>query len=348
MTTKWTVRSVARTALGYVFIAVTSCAIALANGQPAPAADDETKIDLRLFGNDKLDGFDGCFFALWQHNRDPQTDAYAYVLYQPFCGDGAPLPAWMKIGKDFHELDAVATGDTTNGGLADFHVFRDSRSDSIAFVDIHASTDSRNISAITDAHLTLVQTGKLPFRMKAKGAVGCPEPAASDAITLGPPQNFDGLRFVPATILKTISQQLGDTCTPEDTPGAGAVHAISDAMSLWQIPCMLGAYQGSSVFVAAINDTPEHHVMLNFPDPPGEGSGDRYDIMSPTVDPARGTVTSIAYARGSSDCGIYERHQLVAVEGEAVEFELLEYREKTQCDGAATKPEQFPLVYSAR
>lgn len=348
MTTKWTVRSVARAALGYAAIAVTSCAIALANGQPAAAADDEVKIDLRLFGKDKLDGFDGCFFALWQHNRDPQTDAYAYVLYQPFGGDGAPLPAWMKVGKGFLELDAVATGDTTNGGLANFHVFRDSHSDSIAFVDIHGATDNGNVRTIDDAHLTLVQSGKPPFRIRAKGAVGCPERAASDAITLGPPQNFDGLRFVPASILKTISQQLGDICSPENTPGAGTVHAISDAMSLWQVPCMLGAYQGSSVFVAAINDRPEHHVVLNFPDPPGEGSGDRFDIMSPTVDPARGTVTSIAYGRGSGDCGIYERHQLVTMEGEAVEFELLEYREKTQCDGVATKPEQFPPVYSAR
>jgi hypothetical protein len=35
----------------------------------------------------------------------------------------------------------------------------------------------------------------------------------------------------------------------------------------------------------------------------------------------------------------------VTIEGQ---FELLEYREKPQCDGPPMKPEQFPLVFRAK
>ncbi len=314
----------------------------------AQAADDSDKIDLRLFGKQQLDGFDGCSLALWQHNRDPESDRYAYVLFQPFGEDGAPLPAWVKIGENIHELESVASGDTIARGLAAYQVFRDS--EATALVDIHDAVEENDGNTIRDARVTVVQSGMLPFRIRVKGRTACPQTsgASSDAVSLGIPREFDSLQGVPAALLDTIQSQLGDICDPHSTPGFGAVYAISDAMSLWQIPCMMAAYQGSSVFLAALNDRPEHNVLLPFPFPPGEGNGDRYDLINPQVDAASGTVTSIARGRGAGDCGVLERHKLVAVEGEAVEFELIEYREKTQCDGVATDPEDYPLVYPLR
>lgn len=330
-----------------------ACAVSAA---AAARADDSTEIDLRLFGKDRLDGFDGCRLALWQHNRDPETDRFAFVLFQPFGGDGAPLPAWMKIGDDVIELEPVASGGDAGGGLAEYQVFKDTTSGAFALVDIATAQDAGGGMEIADGRLTLVMNGKLPFRIKVRGFSGCPAGVSAgasadgpqgDGISLGAAQEFSGLRFVPQAILANLKAQLVDLCDFDNTPGAGAVYAISDAMSLWQIPCLLGAYQGSSVFVAAFNDNPEQHVLLSFAGPPGEGT-DRFDIISPTIDPATGILSSHALARGAGDCGVFERHRLVAVEGEAVEFQLIEYREKTECDGVATAPEAYPEVFRAR
>lgn len=325
----------------------------LAGTGAAAAEDDDQAIDLRLFGTAELDGFDGCRLALWQEDRDPAQDKFAYVLFQPFGGDGTPLPAWMKIAKEMIELEPVATGENIVGrGLASLQVFKSSADGTLAVVDVLDAGESADGTAIADARITVVQTGKLPFRIRVKGEAGCPAATAQagtqpggadDAIRLTHIRDFDSLSSVPPAILETVRRDLGDLCDPEGTPGMGAVYAISGAMSLWQIPCMLAAYQGSSVFVAALNDTPSHNVLLPFSLPPGYGDA-RFDIMSPQVSPS-GTVTSVAFGRGAGDCGVYERHQLVEEEGEAVAFRLETYREKPDCDGEATEPERFPLVY---
>ena len=54
------------------------------------------------------------------------------------------------------------------------------------------------------------------------------------------------------------------------------------------------------------------------------------------------TVSSHAVGRGLGDCGTYEVHRLV--DGR---FRLVEFREKTECDGKATPPEQYKLVFRA-
>ena len=61
----------------------------LATGSPA-LADDANDIDLKLFGQNVIQGWDGCRFGLWQHNRNPEQDRYAYVLFAPIP-DGEAL-----------------------------------------------------------------------------------------------------------------------------------------------------------------------------------------------------------------------------------------------------------------
>jgi hypothetical protein len=48
--------------------------------------------------------------------------------------------------------------------------------------------------------------------------------------------------------------------------------------------------------------------------------------------------------QNGKDCGVFERHQLT----EAGAFELIEYREKTMCDGKVISPREWPLVYQRR
>ena len=67
----------------------------VALGSPA-LADDTNDIDLKLFGENVIQGWDGCRLGLWQRNRNPDEDRYAYVLFAPIP-DGEALPAWVCL-----------------------------------------------------------------------------------------------------------------------------------------------------------------------------------------------------------------------------------------------------------
>lgn len=182
---------------------------------------------------------------------------------------------------------------------------------------------------------------------------GCPSqlsPDTTDAphqgeagLALGAATSFDRLDDVPAGVLRAIADQAPD-CEPQNTAGYSDAYAITDAMTLWDVPCVLYASRGSSVFVVALTAQPDMASVLFFPAPPGAGMSDRAEILTPAVDARLGLVSTEDVSR-SGDCGTYEKFALREADGESVEFVLLEYREKTDCDGIAADSSGFPLVY---
>ncbi|MEM9331896.1 MAG: DUF1176 domain-containing protein [Pseudomonadota bacterium] len=84
-------------------------------------------------------------------------------------------------------------------------------------------------------------------------------------------------------------------------------------------------------------NTYEFELPIDFNQP------NRTTIISPSFDPQSGTLTSITYNSSNYDCGIFEKHQYVQ-DGDY--FELIEYREKTDCDGITGPPEGFPLIWT--
>ena len=97
-----------------------------------------------------------------------------------------------------------------------------------------------------------------------------------------------------------------------------------------------------------MNGNSEYSTVLPFPSLPGiDARESNHEIRNPQMDTANGIVSS-EYYDGDGSCGSYESYQLRSVEGEALEFFLMEYREKPNCDGAQTSARQFPLVYTAR
>lgn len=371
-------------------------------GAVAANAED---IDLKLFGKNVIEGYDGCHLGFWQRNRNPDKDEFAYVFFAPF-NDGEMLPAWMKVGEKVLELDKVEIGAASRGKLDRFQLYRTADGTLTALLEIRKQRGKGANIAVGEARFTLIQRKKFPFVITVEGRLQCPDgdisassadaaatgmddisdpapknkkpraasrrkdkprssarrkpkkktaeaPAATsanlpgDAISLGLGIQFESLDAVPREMRRYIGQNI-EACELDTTAGIGARYAISDAMTLWEIPCALFASQGTSVYAAALNDNPEQFAFLAFPVPPGEPEGgERYDMMSPTVSVKDAIVTSMSLGQDGS-CGIYERHQLRAVEGEAVEFVLLEYREKPDCDGFQADPKAFPLVYSAK
>lgn len=320
----------------------------------SPALADDNDIDLKLFGENVIQGWDGCRLGLWQHNRDPGKDRYAYVLFAPIP-DGEALPAWVKIGDDVIEVSKREIGSADTGMLEPFRLYRDSDSKLTVMMEIFEQDRTDEGIEIADGRLTFLRKDKFPFAIRIKGLNGCPgaqdttdAPAmgAGDQLSLGAPVGFDNLDRVPAPVLRAIAADASE-CEPETTAGYSSAYAISDEMTLWEVPCNLYASQGSSVFAVSWTYNPDYASVLLFPTPPGLGISDYAGLMNATVDPATATVTSYSLDSGG-DCGSFDKFELVVAEGETVEFKLLEFREKTICDGVETDPANFPLVYQGR
>lgn len=343
----------------FIILTLATC-LAASLFAPAASADDSNDIDLKLFGEDVLEGWDGCRFALWQANRNPDEDRYAYVLFAPIP-DGEALPAWVKIGEDIMEVSKRDIGSADTGMLEPFQLYKSADGKLTLLVEINDQTRSDRGIEINDARVTFLRSDKFPFPVRVKGLNGCLDTftdssdddvtaqAPSDVqsgLSLGQAVDFDSLDQVPAPIMRAIASDAPE-CEPQNTAGFSSAYSVNDDITLWQIPCNLYARHGSSVFALSWTYYPDHASVLLFPAPPGSNAADYAGILSADVDPATATVTSVSIDSGG-DCGVYEKFELRDAEGETLEFELIEIREKKTCDGIETDPRDFPLVYQNR
>lgn len=149
---------------------------------------------------------------------------------------------------------------------------------------------------------------------------------------------------VPRALL--LAAQKKFDCDMETMKRGITGYGLSEEAAIWDIPCQRFAYQGSSVFASVYTIEPARNFsFLGFQEPKGNPrTAEPGTLINPTWNAAARTVTSVALARGAGDCGVLERHRVTA-EGK---FELMEYREKKACDGKATKPEDYPLVFRRR
>lgn len=335
------------------------------------AAENDPIIDLRLFGENVIEGHNGCHLAFWQANKAPETDKYAYVFYAPF-NDGEELPAWMKVGKTVYEFQRQDSSATNGQALEPLRLYRTSKGTFTTLIEVLDQHTSGSAIVVDKAKLTITRAKHYPFVISVKGGIFCPQqpeqtqapqepqpnkaasnsviqvdPPFGDPVPLGKAVPFDSLDAVPRGIRNAIRRDAPD-CAMEQTAGIGAHYAISDAITLWEVPCNLYARTGSSTYVVSMNDNTDYSTVLPFPSLPGIETHDgSNEIRNPQMAPASGTVTSEFYD-GDGTCGSFAAYQLRSVEGEALEFFLTEYREKPNCDGVETSARQFPLVYSAR
>ncbi|MCT4656919.1 MAG: hypothetical protein N4A65_14010 [Cohaesibacter sp.] len=328
----------------------------------------EGDISLKLFGQNVLEGYNGCQFALWQTNRNPKKDQYSYLFFAPY-NDGEELPGWMKVGKDVLSFSRVDRIRASGQRIEHLRLYETNKSRYRLLIEIKKQHVKGDDILIDKAKLTLIRSGKFPFIANAKGHMSCPQPdhmqsetsdaspapapsrtsrssLPGDAISLGKGREFSGFAKVPKALLTALQQQVPE-CDPYNTTRYSERYAISNAMSLWLLPCALYARTGTSVFMASLNDQPHHSVALSLPSVPGSGEPAGFEISDARVGRKRAIVSSF-HPDAGSNCGSYRRFQLRAVEGEAVEFFLLEKRVRERCDDKDIAPQNFPLVYSAK
>ncbi|GAA0786980.1 hypothetical protein GCM10009077_42130 [Roseibium denhamense] len=334
---------------------------------PASAiADDDDKVALKLFGKEDIGGgIAECRFSLWQYNRDPETDRYAYLLHQNGPDTGLAGTAQIKIGDTTYQLPELVQGGEPISGINTQYLFASEDRSVRVHVELLGIDFDGAAFAINEADLTVIQKGKQPFTASAKGQTGCVEvesvKGAPDAsvdqkdtaqvpagIPFGAEQILTDISELPPLLVQLVRQEASGECDMDGFfPWGGARYVVNDYYLLWQIPCFTGAYQGSGVFAVTQNPPQDWGTLLAVPPVPGSGAGDTYSVMNAQPDGASGLIRSTELGRGIGDCGTHRVLRLIDGPGEVLELDLMELRDKPNCDGNATAPESWSLVYRA-
>jgi len=336
--------------------------LAICVGSAAQAAEDDTKVALKLFGAEDIEaGLNRCRFSLWQDDRDPQTDRYAYLFHANSSGGGYAGPARLTIGDTVHRLHELAFGDDTASGLYRQYLFASEDRDVRVHIEVRDFDRSAESYTINDAVVTVIQKHKVPFVAIAKGRRGCVPAQTATAASSNQPDNpaqglpvglpigrqtlLNDMSELPPVLIRLVRDETGDECDV-DGPHAwgGARYVVNDDFLLWEVPCISAAYQGASVIAVTQNPPQGWGTLLELPNPP-DTAGEIYQAMSADILGSEGLIRTTALSRGVGDCGRYRVHRLIDGPGEVLELELLEYREKSNCDGIEMQPKDWPLVY---
>lgn len=351
---------------GKLVWSIAAVAIGLGGFQAANAADEDVEIPLKLFGKEDIEqGITRCRFSIWQGNRDPEADRYAYLLHANMDeGDASLGPARLKIGKTVHTLYELVSGGEPIDGMAPQFLFATKDRKVTVHVELEEVSFSGEQFLIDDASLTVFQSGKVPFVANAKGVSGCSSQGTAAAkaetssasvadgipagIPIGQETYLNDSSEVPYVLTQLMEQYASDDCDVGGySPWAGARYVINENYLLWQLPCFSGAYQGSGVFAVTQNPARDWGDLLTLPNPPSLEGNQNYAAMNADVDGPNGLIKTTELNRGVGDCGVYQVFRLIDGPGEVLELELMQFREKTNCDGNATAPESWPLAYQS-
>ena len=142
-------------------------------------AADELNIDLELFNLDELEKVPdiapvrGCSYALIQHDKDRWDSKYPFVFFQPLVDSPYPTEAYISVSGEFIALEEIATGGGENGDFPPYQFFRSFDGEYLVFLDLVVGEAVADIIEIDSGLVTVIATGKKPFRSRVYGAKGC-------------------------------------------------------------------------------------------------------------------------------------------------------------------------------
>jgi hypothetical protein len=172
------------------------------------------------------------------------------------------------------------------------------------------------------------------------------EPFLEHRVPIVKVQTLSSTKQLPRFVKEAVAN--GPDCNLQETLsiGGGRKLFINDDYIIWELPCFLGAYQASTVYVNSYGHGDDMSAsMMLFYGPPTRDYSDTSEMLGVEFDVKSSVLTSWAVNRGSGDCGVYQKHELIYAEGEIVDFALMELREKSTCDGVATEGKDYPLVW---
>lgn len=344
-------------------VAFACCAMAFpAIAQNAPAAQAPAKVDLKLFEKSEVDRSKGCSFVLWQEDRDPEKDRFAYVFAETLGRNHARENARVKIGNEVLSFRRVAVGGAKEFGYKTFPnaLYKAEKDDSYLIFELKLEDSPGEVMDVTGGTMTVIRPKMPPFVSSVKGNAGCNTPAATGigapvprAAAPAPQQKQETNPIgsfapypvrgneVPARMRAEAVKAAG--CKDANLRKGGTGYSMSEESAIWELMCE--EYTGGPGKIMVLVYTPDpaqNYTFLRFEVPKGkERQTNIREIVNPKWDLKARIITSVVTEGNGRDCGIYERHKL----NEEGKFELIEYREKTMCDGKSMDPKDFPLVY---
>lgn len=317
---------------------------------PVLAGEGTHKLDIRLMTEADTEAASQCGLRLWQKNRDPAADKFAYAFAMPVIAEAKANRAGtglVQIGGTVETLERIATGGKSYGPIHQYQVFRKTGTDLTIVVDLLEYATEGDGLEIFDGRVTIYDVKTYPFAVRVAGGYYCTTTGSEGATASGPGlvriKDIKAWNQVPPAVLSE-ARGLNDCDHDGLSTVWGALYKVSDTRQIWEIPCFLGAYQGSMVYVYQQTDQPALWLMPF--KAPNDSADDQSWLMEPRFNVKTGIVTSLELGRAAADCGKYQRHRLVAqADGDNHSFELIEFREKPDCDEVFIPVEEFPLVF---
>ncbi|MCK7612620.1 DUF1176 domain-containing protein [Roseibium sediminicola] len=133
-------------------------------------------------------------------------------------------------------------------------------------------------------------------------------------------------------------------CQLEETvPAFGATYFAEGDVETWIVPCQMADANVPYYMATHIPFNPSLDEWKEFETPPGFNQPNHALVNNLFYDPSSGQVTGTTYYSPNYDCGTFERHE---VEAESGNYILVEYLEKSSCDGVTGPPEGWPLNWT--
>ncbi|WP_299472907.1 DUF1176 domain-containing protein [uncultured Roseibium sp.] len=137
---------------------------------------------------------------------------------------------------------------------------------------------------------------------------------------------------------RTLDCQLAETL-----PAYGAQFYAEGDVETWIVPCTVADANVPYYMAVHIPFNPSLDEWKEFETPPDFNQPNHALVNNLFYDPDTGQVTGTTYYSPNFDCGAYERHEVMAESGD---YELVEYLEKSDCDGVFGPPEGWPLSWT--
>jgi hypothetical protein len=365
-------RSTIASGLGLTLAAVVFSGVALAQTAPAPtpapapaAAPPLPRLSVSLFEKGEIDRSKGCSFVLWQHDRDPEKDRFAYIFAETLARNHVRENARIKVGNEVLTFRRVAVGGAKEFGYKTFPnaLYKAEKDDSYLILEMKPEDSPGEVVDVDSGTLTIIRPRHVPFVATVKGNAGCNTPAAAPtpapraaAPAPAPQQAARNAPLVPPKTFERYSPRATDIpanmraeavkfgCDGNAFRQGAIGYSLSEESAVWELNCQKYAPNVQSKVFALVYtlDPKAQYTFQKFDIPKGENhQGSPQELLAPVWDMRTKIITSTYTEGNGSDCGTFQRHQLT----EEGTFVLIEYRSKSTCDGKSMKPSEFPLIY---
>jgi hypothetical protein len=297
-------------------------------------------------------GAKGMQYVGFQRKGDPNAPVDLRLRTAPDFSPDADPTVTFRFSVDGKELLTLAAKDLTQEEQGDTYFYPD-QAKVLALMEameIGKSAEA-TVSGKAGSHVLAIKLNGVKGAMlyadevqgrvdrvdalEAKGDKQPPEyVVAKDILTL---------EDMPEIVRKDFTDS-GGACSdlePETIRQFDGFQVTVGGTELLGVPCAIGGAYNQPYALYVVNEAVER---ISFPDMQDGKPTTMSTAMNVDFDPVTRTMTSFFRGRGIGDCGEFFKWQ---INDKTNSLELLEMRNKGECDEGGNDPTQFPIVWKA-